>query len=194
MAAFSSFVAAKTRPAPRAVLLPPNAFVEGWQGVDDEPWEKPSESVRVGLRTVSQDVLARARADAARAAWRRHPDEDDRESRIEAYNDALVGVALTSAVCSPDDATRPMWPVQQATIEGALTVEAQRHLWAELELLHLLESPTTPEATDEELHTLGKSLLDGSIWEGLDLAAARRVKRLLRHVLEEASVVDVEVE
>lgn len=194
MGVFSSFVPATTRPAPRVVLLPPSSFVEGWEGTDEDPWEKPSESVRVGLRPVSQDVLARARSDAGKAAWRRHPDDEYREPRIEAYNDALIGVALTSAICAPEDATRPLWPIQQATIEGALTVEAQRHLWAELELLHLLESPTAPEATDQELHALGTALLEGSIWEGLDLAAARRVKRLLRHVLEEASVIDVEDE
>lgn len=188
MPAFSAFTPKPQTPAPRVVTLPPSAFIDGWSGSEDDPWERPTDIVEVGLRPVSQDALARARSDAAKTAWRRHPEDDDGDCRVDAFNDALVVSALAYAVCQPSDVTRPLWTAQELAIEAALTPEAQRRLWQELELLHIGSSPVMPEATDEEIGTLARALLDGSFWQEMDLKKACRAKRLIAHLFEEAEL------
>lgn len=157
--------------------MPVTAFSDTWG-------EKPAEPIKIGLRTVAERDIQDARREAARIAWKSHPEQDDIEAREDAYNSALVLRALASSACQPEDASLPFWDAQESMLEVALTSEGLLHLWHELELLHAAETPLAREATDDEVARLAASLLDGSVMSGLNRADAARLRRHLGCILD----------
>jgi hypothetical protein len=170
--AFSAFTPKAAKCAPRLVELPASAFSDSWA-------EKPDGTLTLGLHTISEQEVTHARSEAARVAWKAHPERDDGDSREDSYRSTLIVCALAAAVCQPEDATLPFWDSQEDMLRMVLTTEAAGHLWQELELLHASESPLSREAGDEEIAVLAARLLSGDAFAGTSRQALARARRLL---------------
>ena len=142
---------------------------------------RPSEPVKVGLRLISEADASSARAEAAKKALRYHPSEDDEDGRVEAYNGALMVAALGCAICDPDDVNASFleWTSPTAQLAVSMTPTGIDLLYGHLDMFTMAESPSLPEATDEDVAEMATALLDGSAWKGMTGANAHRVKRLL---------------
>lgn len=181
MPAFTAILAAAPRPAPRRVPLPRSAIADTWEG------ERPDSDFEVGIRTISEDEIERARAEAARRALELHPENQDGTEaeilRSAAFRDGLIRNAVARAACDPDDVTRPFHPLPDDWARCALTPPAAQRLWDELERLTIETSPVEPPATDDDCARLAALLATGEAWRGIERGEATRLRRLLRHVL-----------
>lgn len=182
MPAFSAIAAPPMRPAPLCVTLQPSAYADTWEGV------KPQGPFVVGLRTISEDEVEKARAEAARIAYECHPERQSGdaadEARREAYADALVRLAVARASCSPDDVSRPYSEIPDDWARHALTADAVRRLWDALERLTVESSPTAPIATDADCAELAALLVDSAAWARVSTPDAMRARRLLAAAFE----------
>jgi hypothetical protein len=173
--------AAGPKPA-EVVELRPEHFADTWPG-------KPTEAVRVGLRIVSEANLQTGRAEAARQAWERFPDEElDEEERVDAFNDALMAWVVAKATTQPDNAAVPWLEMAQDNLPIALSSGGLRELWYRVEALTVERSPLSPEATDDDLVKLVEALQSGAAWTSADGPAARRARRLLRRAMHELAL------
>lgn len=168
-------------PEPARILtLPPSAWHASYG-------KRPAGDVALGLRLPSEaDVLA-AHAEASKEA-----DASGRtgEARAFRFNEALVVWLLAATLCDPNEARKPYFERADEEVREALTPEALRHLWHQLEEAQLSLSPVRPLATDEEAGELGLELLDGDCLAALPTPQATRLRRLLRFCLDELRSAD----
>jgi hypothetical protein len=142
----------------------------------------------VGLRFYSEADAVQVRAAAAQRAWRDHPQPDDEEERVLAGNGALMAMLVARGTCQPDDAATPYFgnaligPADDL-VSLALTPKGIEFLFDALNSLLLEDSPSVPEAGDEDLawlaDVLGGGEDAGDPWAGLDAIETRRARRLL---------------
>lgn len=185
MGAFARHQKTVARTPGRVVVVPPSAFA-------DDHADKPKEPVKVGLRLVSEQVFNHCRTAAAQDAWRSHPEDGDEDNRVDRFNQRLVGLIVAHAAVEPENAAAPYFgPMAEDKIFLAMTSQGIRLLYDEYEAFAISVSPTAPEATDEELDTIADGLASGALLQGMDVATARRARRLLRHVLDLARPVVV---
>lgn len=176
MATFRAMAAAVSKPA-EVVTLSPEHFADTWP-------QKPAEAVQVGLRLVSEADLQTARAEAARRAWDRFPDEDlDEDERVDAYNAALTTWIVARATCKPDNANQPWIDMAQDNLPLALTTGGLLTLWHRVEGLVAERSPLSPEATEDDLVRLATAIQSGAAWSSADEPTRKRARRLLHRAL-----------
>lgn len=162
------------RPAPKVVELPTSAWADTFA-------KKPASVTRVGVRRIADGDMRDAREQAAKAAWKAHPQPLDEELRVAAFNDELVLWIVARATCKPDDVLAPFWPMPQDEIPAQLTTQGQRRLYDAFEDLKLEDSPLEPEANVGDIERLAGLLSAGG--SAVATSATPRTKRLLRHCL-----------
>ena len=177
--AFAAIKAAQPKRAGYTVEVDPALWAE------NRP-NKPSTPVRVGLRIVSEADVARARSVAESFANKQHRDLTSQDVWLESYNSHLIAAILFDAVVHSDNADR-RWFERDSQVTLDLTTNGLRFLWDHYEIYQISTSTIAPEATDEDLMTLEDLILSGTLFEGLDLEQARRVRRLLKAALVEAA-------
>lgn len=147
---------------------------------------KPAAPVKVGLRLLAEKDFEDASARAAKDAWANHPEPMPEELRVEHYNNRLMGYLMAEATCSPQDVTQKYFEHADIKVFLDLTPDGIRYLWDHYESFAISTSPTSPEATDEELDALAEGLDEGTLLGGLDIEQARRVRRLLKAAMTAA--------
>lgn len=177
--AFSAIKATQPKRAGCIVEIHPSLYA------DNRP-NKPSSPVRVGLRIVSEADIARARSVAESFANRQHRELGSREVWEECYNSHLIATLLFDAVVHPDNIER-RWFERDSQVTLDLTSNGIQFLWDHYEMHRVATSTIAPEATDEELLELEDMILTGSLFDGVDLERARRVRRLIKAALVEAA-------
>lgn len=177
---FRAVLAARPNTPPRVVMLDPSAWASTYS-------DRKTEPVRIGLRLYSEGAAVQARASAAQRAWKLHPQEADEDLRIEAYNATLMAWLVAHATCDPEDLTLPFFGTERGGAEDivplALTPKAIEFLFEELDALVTEETPTSPEAVDEDLAWLADALRTGQAWGRLPAATTRHLRRLLSGVI-----------
>jgi hypothetical protein len=135
---------------------------------------RPTGDVMVGLRVYSESDCRTAEAEAAK------------QETPEAANAVLLGIAVARALCDPNDVNspHPTFPLAEDIVPIALTPNAIRRIFDEVERLHVEQSPAFPEATDEELMELAGALLPEQPFRGLVATDARRCRRYARFLLD----------
>lgn len=164
-----------TKP-PLVVPVPLSWWAQDWG-------DRPTGDTEVGIRIPSEGDLVCIRAEADRKSVELYPDGGD--GQTEAYNSLLMSGVVTAALCQPHDAKERWWDEAQGDISRALTSAAIEALFWHTNKLLITDSPTSPEASLEDIGALVELLRSGEVWRTLDGAAARRVRRMLRHCLDE---------
>ena len=178
MGAFSQYMGAASRKAPRVVKLRPNGFADTWAG-------KPACPVDIGLRLVADVDLATADSVAAKRATDLHPGLGPRDDIwVERYNQALMHWAIARGTCQPDDVDQSYWEMAEDVVPAALSEHGTLRLYSELEILTMTESVVTPEIDDDGLARLAALLQPKTLWIGKTVTNKRRIGRLLTSVLE----------
>ncbi len=182
MTAFRDILAAKNRIPERHVVLKKDAFAETWEG-------KPPEDLALGLRKISDTNIQTARAEAAKYAVMMH---QDREGQIECFNDALMRWAIVYGTCDANDidVQAQVFSGSEENVRNALTSQAIRFVWDELERYHIETSPLVVAATDEQIEQLGKRLAAKVLPGMMTVGAMNRSRKLLAFVLQE--IIDAE--
>lgn len=165
-------------PPDRVIKLHPTAWSEKWP-------ERPEYPMDVGVRRISEQDQMNARIEATRAADRAHPD-DRRASQewLDTYNQAVMHGCIAHALCRHDNRHEPLFKMQTEVLPSRLTTAGVERLFDELELITVIEGPTRPEATAEELYDLGNDLVSGEFWQDMPMARARHIRRLLAFAIE----------
>lgn len=164
MSAFRATHAAATagprrQPPLRTVPLEPSAWAETYA-------ERPKTRVSIGLRLISEADEQAARGDAGQHAWRYVPGEmndEVHEERVQAFNDALMRVAVARGTCRSDDVTTPFFVLAEDQIADALRGETITMLWDELIRLRAEHSPLSPEITTDESLRLSSLIAGGAL-------------------------------
>ncbi len=181
MSAFRSVIAAKSNAPARVVTLPASAWAPSWAA-------RPDGGVRIGLRLYAEADATAARAAASGSAWRLHPGESEENERVEAYNGALMALMVARSTCHAEDASLPFWEVADDAVPTALTPGGIEFLFGEIDRMLVEDSPTAPEAGDEEMAWLSAALASGEVWRSLDVAQVTRARRLLAAAIEQMSI------
>lgn len=113
MTTYAAAVAARPRAPAGVCMVPPWVWAQTWT-------DRPTEPVRVGLRTLSAQDLDDARAGAESKADKAHPGSHGSDVWTEAYNAALMLKALGRALCQPDGADAPWWDYADLIAPGAI--------------------------------------------------------------------------
>lgn len=163
---------------PRVIAIPPSAWAS-------HRADKPADAVEVGLRLISEDDIQYARGEAIRIATEYVQNPDHQEERHEAFNDALMRVALGRALCQPHDVTQPYFLMGEDEIRVRLTSEGVRRLYQELEALHTSENPAMPEIDEEGFAHL-IAMWDRGLWlKYTERPERMRILRLLEACRQE---------
>lgn len=178
---FRQRIAARPNTPAKVVALAPSLWAQTWP-------DRQTEDAQVGLRLYSETDAQQARAAAAQKAFRLHPQEDDEDARIEAYNGALMVLLVARSTCDPEDVSIPFFGSHDGAVADilplALTPKGIEYLFEELEIL-TSEQATNPEASDEELAWLADQIRSGEVWGKLPADTARRIKRLLGRSIDD---------
>lgn len=172
MSTFRATLETVARVPPVVVTLAPSEWADTWEA-------KPDVHAPVGLRLISEGEAQRCRAEAARRAWGLHVEEADEEGRIDAYNGALMELAVARATCQPDDVAAPFFTFPDDMVARAWTPETVERLFSELDALHIASGPSSVEVSREQGEALGRALASGEAWAGVGPEQARRARRLL---------------
>lgn len=161
-------------PAAHVVTLPPSAFASTFA-------KRPTSDVAVGIRCISERDVLTAKLEATRAIVEQLG-EDGRMApaeRIEIWNDSFLRILVHRATCEPNDNSLPLelFGIDDQTVRDALTPEAMKRLWDEVEAFMISGSPVWAEATDDDLDALGVTLSAGEVSKLLPDRQAR-VRRL----------------
>lgn len=170
MTAFSQVL---ERVPARVIELTPDMFADEWP-------DKPAESLKAGLRLLSESDIHTARAQAADRAVQAH---DDEAGRVDSYNDTLMAWAVASALCAPDDTRVSYLDSPFENVFLAFTSEGIRRIWEELEVTHILRSPMMPELDDEAIVSMIADLPDKLAALGPGEGRVRRLLAYVRHEL-----------
>lgn len=167
--------------AAHVVTLPPSAFASTFS-------RRPTADVAVGIRCISgRDVLT-AKLEATRAVtsylgegWR----QGDGGAN-EVWNDVMIRVLVHRGTCDPNDRTIPfdLFGLDDENVKEALTAEATKRLWDEVEAFALSVSPAWPAASEAELERLKAALTEERLIE-LPASKAARIRRLVTFLLSE---------
>lgn len=178
MTTFTAATLTRTQRAPAVIVAAPSWFADSWSG-------RPRESVAIGLRRPSAADLATAHREAANDS----AGIDDPEARVEAFNDRLIEWAVGLSHCDPNDATQPsiLGEWSDEAVSEKLTSRGARILFDRLDVL-MLESAPWPGLDDDGVARLCGMLADPGRWKALGDADARRIRRILSHVLETLAV------
>lgn len=175
-------VAAQPRPGVRPAGafrdVPPEAFADTWE-------LRPTTPMRIGVRLLADGDYDKARAAAARLAADNHP--TDPESRIEAFNEALMQWVVARGTCKADDVSQPFWQCPQDIVPIALSPDGLRLLFDAIEELKIEKTPLGREADDAALQSLGTLLQIEGVRTVLVRDGSKRLRRLLQHVLDEVN-------
>lgn len=177
MSAFKEVLAGKDKLPERHVVLTQNFFAADCRS-------KPKEDLALGLRRIGDSDIQTARAEAAKYAIEMH---DDREGQIESYNDALMRWTIIFGTCDPNDISKPapFFESSEENVRTALTPQAIRYIWDEIDKFHAETGPTIKAASDEEIRVLAETLLAGPLPEMLSRGQVLRIRKLLGFVLNE---------
>ncbi len=163
---------APTKTPPMHVLLRPSCFSERWEN-------RPTETVKVGMRRATADELLTAHIEAAAKANEYHPGEDRADAIWQTtYQVIRFHYVLGYVLTDPDDVTDvPMlWSFQDGSImispsptggsaiSRFFTSEGLGRLHDALELLTLDNNPTWPLATNTQIEGLADQLDDGTFF------------------------------
>lgn len=174
---FSRVVAAEPKKPALVVPLEPHAFADTWK-------DKPTTTERIGIRSISEKTYIDARASAARSAWALHPEENEEDDRIAAYNDSLMAVCVGEACTAADSIDEPYFgTMAEDKARISLTSEGLRTLFGALEQHIVGGSPIAPQATDEDISRLAE--IAPAALRSMSEGRSRRLRRLLAHVLAE---------
>ena len=180
--------------APAETLLVPTGRVDERTRRRVEYWSpswgaRPTEDVCCGIRPLSGADDDYCRLNAAKTAWRLFPGEPaDRFQieRVDAFNDALMRIAITRGTCDANDA-RKAWDVwggaPDDVVGRALTREGVKAIYDAIERITLALSPVRPKASDEECARLFSILRERLA--SMPTARADRARRLLGFLLDE---------
>ena len=174
---FAKVLAAAPKKPSHVVPLEPSVFAETWKS-------RPTETVRVGIRTISEKSYNDARTAAARTAYALHPEPHEADEFVAAYNDALMAKCVGEAATLADNIDEPYFgKMAEDKARLVLTSEGLRTLFQALERATVGDSPIAPQASDEDIARLAEiaPAALGSMAEGRQ----RRLRRLLAHVLAE---------
>lgn len=176
--AFSAIKAAQPKKAEYTVEVEPSLWVEGRPN-------KPTTPVKVGIRIVSEADVARARSVAESFANKQHRELSSQDVWIESYNSHLIATILYDALVHPENVEK-RWFERDSLVTMNLTTNGLKFLWDHYEIYQVSTSTIAPEATDDELLELEDLILSGTLFDGVDLERARRVRRLIKAALVEA--------
>jgi hypothetical protein len=171
MPTFSETLATRREPA-ATVSLPPSAWASSWP-------KAPREAVALGLRLLSEEETLTCVAESAKEAV---AGGRSGQEAVERQNESLLCWVIGYAACDPNDATKPYFAFGDNDVRRALTPEALRRLWDELERATAAASPVTPQATDDDLVDLSILLAVDRPLEGLSPAQEARVRKWLGHI------------
>jgi hypothetical protein len=157
------------------VKLKPSAWADVWDG-------KPSAPELVGVRLVSEADYARARGEGDRTATALHPRGGDQW--VEAFNQAVMHFILGHALCLHDNMDEPLFEMQEFVISHRLTTAGTTRLWDALVELGIVDSPLSPEISEDGAQGLAASLADDAWWERMTPRTRAQVGRLLQRVVE----------
>jgi hypothetical protein len=167
---------ARTPPRPaRVAVLPPASFRTEWA-------KRPTDDVAIGIRLLSEQEKLTAQAEAFKTATQGGRTGEAASHR---YLEEILVWAVAMAAVNPNDERRPWFADGNAEVKLALTPEAIRHLFDEMELAHVAASPTRAAATDEDLAQLAELLRSPDRLLDLHPAKALRVRKWLRFCLDE---------
>lgn len=169
-------------PAAKTFLIEPKHFAATWNNI-------PLEGILLGIRVPSEKEVQGARTEAIKIARAAQVEDDDPDAdtvRINAFNDALLALAVSSAICDPKDVTacHPFFDMPDELVPLALTPKTIQHIWDLTEQLHVEQSPVFAEITPTEEVALIGLLSDDSPYEKVSQVAARRARRFLKFALE----------
>lgn len=169
-------------PAPKTFLIEPQHFAATWDN-------KPVEGILLGIRVPSEKDIQGARTEAIKAARQAQVEDDDPDAdeiRIHAFNDALLSLAVSSAICDPNDvsAVHPFFDMPDELVPLALTPKTIQHIWDLTELLHVEQSPVFAEITPSEEIRLIQMLSEDEPYKGIDPVQAKKARRFLRFALD----------
>lgn len=171
-------VASASKAPLRTIRIPPSGFASGYA-------HRPTEPAPIGLVLVAEDTTSRAQAMALQEAWETHPQPEERELRVDAFNAALMANLLCRACVSPYDAAKLYFPdAPELQFRSAFTVESIKRLWEAYGRMATEESPLSREASNDDVMKLCTAFGAGLL-ERLDAATARRVRRLLGELHDE---------
>ncbi len=171
-------------PASKTYLIQPIHFAEAWES-------KPVDGILLGIRVPSEKDVQGARTEAAKIA-RRVPVEDDatdeeiNEIRVQAFNDALMHMAVSSALCDPNDVSspHPFFDMPDDMVPLALKSKTIQYIFDMIETLHTEQSPIFQEITDVEEIRLIELLSADDPYNGVDRVTAMKARRFLRYALD----------
>jgi hypothetical protein len=171
-----NFTEAKARnTTPGATLiLKLTVFADDYSG-------KPSASVCVGLRLLSEEDRRKARHVAEKQASELHPAGGD--GWTECYNDAVKRQVAALAMCDPNDVTKPheLFPYAEDQVLTAFTVRGTQYVFDAVEQHEIDSSPLERLADEATLHRLAKLLLLVDI-ATLNGRLGRRISAMLDEV------------
>lgn len=158
-------------PPAKTLVLEPSVWADTWAN-------RPKEPVCVGFRRMADGEKSKARVEAERLAFDLHPKLGS--NWIEAYNDALRRQIAALGICSPNDVNQPseFLPYAEELVRIALTSDGAQKIFEEYVRFEVEFGPLEPEITDDELAELGEFFQRG-------FEPGPRLRRLLRHVLEQ---------
>jgi len=175
---YANAVTTARRPPPMTVPLKPSAWADTWEG-------KASAPEFVGIRLVSEGDYARARPEAERRANELHPRLDARSDIwVQAYDQALMGFIIGHALTLHDDMDEPLFEMQPFSIQNKLSSAGTLRLWDAIVELGIVDSPLSPEISEDGAQALAASLRDDAWWERMSPRTRAQVARLLQRVVE----------
>jgi hypothetical protein len=165
-------------PAAAKFTLLPQHFADTWEG-------KPVAPVEIGLRVPPEGEMIGARVEAVRVARDTRGDLTDAD-RDQIFNDALTSIIVARGICDPNDvrASHPFLQMAEDVVPMALKTRTIRHLFEQLDKLHIEQSPLFLEIDREGLSRLTEYLSIEDPFNGLSDFNRERAARFLQLALE----------
>jgi hypothetical protein len=174
----SAFTKVTVRKPARTLVIPVTMFADDWYG-------RPTASIAVGLRLLSEHDLEVATACAHRfVADMQDPERPENRLYEEVFGARLAAEAVARAICDPNDVSmsHSVFPASEDTIPTALTPKGIEHVWAALERMHIELNPALLPIRDPGVRLLRAHLRAGSL-DRLG-EAGLGIRKLLTVVLE----------
>lgn len=178
MTTFANARAAQDNIPLRHVVLRTDAFADDWR-------EKPEGGeIALGLRKISDADTQVARAEAAKFAIDMH---EDREGQIESFNGALMRWFIVRGTCDANDKSKnaPLFDGSEENVRNALTSNAIRYVWDEIERFHIETSPLVTAASDEDLVSFANLVRRPELLGHMSVGAALRIRKLISFCMSE---------
>jgi hypothetical protein len=173
------------------VDVPVACFAETWP-------DRPTKPVRIGLRTIADQDIQAARAQAARSANLQQPRTDapldvGLTLWVDAYEDCLMRWIVARGTCAPDDTGQSpeLWSAApEDMVREGLTSEGVGFLYDAWERMRVATDPLAPLVDDTELGPELGTLLRAKLAEvaSVDRPRATRARKLLAFVLSDLGV------